>query len=537
MKTKLKLILTIAFILIAIVNIKVYAENETFSIQEQTLNVKLNGTGILHYSGGEGTITWKSSDPSVATVEKGEIKGLKIGTATITATRGGETASCKVSVIYSSLNINSNKGKYTKEINLVMGVHETEILSTEIQDATSKKIENAQTTWSSSDTSIVTVDSNGKLQAKKQGTATITATSAGVSASCEVKVSSAPTHTDFTNAKYELGLNSSYGELRISNVESKKENSYYIIITKNNSKPELYKTSSGNFDKEKMSNTLLEGYCQENKDIIIKGDAITEAMESGQEMYLWMIEKVSLSNSWYDENGNVVISDTRFVEEAVKLSKKSPSIDSVIEFLLIHEDEYNPTRIGFNYPTVNENRKFTLKIGKVTDSGILSKINNNDNTGFTDLLSYAKTHDAVYNEKLTTTSKGEYKSDRKLFDGTKLLENDSYYYVYVNFDDENGKYYPVEGITLIQAYVGITYWDLLAYKPGEMKWNDANESLEQVKNEVQSEAPKQTNDKTIAKQSLPNTGANIIMITIAGTIIIIAGVISYKKYNKLKEIK
>ncbi len=45
------------------------------------------------------SVTWSSSDPSVVAVSNGMIKGLKIGTATITVTAGGKTASCKVSVV------------------------------------------------------------------------------------------------------------------------------------------------------------------------------------------------------------------------------------------------------------------------------------------------------------------------------------------------------------------------------------------------------------------------------------------------------
>ena len=45
-------------------------------------------------------ITWKSSNPSVATVENGVITAVKDGTATITASVGGVSASCLVSVRY-----------------------------------------------------------------------------------------------------------------------------------------------------------------------------------------------------------------------------------------------------------------------------------------------------------------------------------------------------------------------------------------------------------------------------------------------------
>ena len=44
------------------------------------------------------TVTWKGSDSSVAKVENGKVSALKAGTATITATAGGKSATCKVTV-------------------------------------------------------------------------------------------------------------------------------------------------------------------------------------------------------------------------------------------------------------------------------------------------------------------------------------------------------------------------------------------------------------------------------------------------------
>ena len=45
------------------------------------------------------SVSWTSSDASVATVTSGTVKGVGIGTATITATAGGKTASCAVTVV------------------------------------------------------------------------------------------------------------------------------------------------------------------------------------------------------------------------------------------------------------------------------------------------------------------------------------------------------------------------------------------------------------------------------------------------------
>lgn len=43
-------------------------------------------------------MTWSSSNPSVATVENGVVKAIKVGTATITAIAGGKIATCQVEV-------------------------------------------------------------------------------------------------------------------------------------------------------------------------------------------------------------------------------------------------------------------------------------------------------------------------------------------------------------------------------------------------------------------------------------------------------
>ena len=54
--------------------------------------------------GAEGTVTWASSDASVATVENGKVTGLKIGKADIVASIGGFTAKCVITVEKAKVN-------------------------------------------------------------------------------------------------------------------------------------------------------------------------------------------------------------------------------------------------------------------------------------------------------------------------------------------------------------------------------------------------------------------------------------------------
>lgn len=74
----------------------------------QTYTLKLNGI--------KGSVKWSSSNKSIVTVsEKGKIKGIKKGIATITATVGSKKYSCKVTVKPKTLFI--DKSKITTSVN------------------------------------------------------------------------------------------------------------------------------------------------------------------------------------------------------------------------------------------------------------------------------------------------------------------------------------------------------------------------------------------------------------------------------------
>ena len=133
-------------------------------------------------------LTWKSSDATVATVDAtGKVTGKKIGTATITATAqdgSGVSGSCTVTVL-------SAVKKVTVEpANLTLGKNKSYTLTATVdaQPGTDTGV-----TWTSSDTTIATVDATGKVTTTdKVGTVTITATSKADPAkkgTCTIKVS------------------------------------------------------------------------------------------------------------------------------------------------------------------------------------------------------------------------------------------------------------------------------------------------------------------------------------------------------------
>lgn len=147
-------------------------EGETFTLVATVLPKDAEYDGV----------TWASSNASVASVNSGTVTAVKDGTATITASAGGKSATCNVKV---SAKIVAVTSITLDKTSLSMQVGDTETLTATIkpEDATDKTI-----VWTSSDEAVVSV-SNGKITALKSGKATITAKSGTCSAESVVTVS------------------------------------------------------------------------------------------------------------------------------------------------------------------------------------------------------------------------------------------------------------------------------------------------------------------------------------------------------------
>lgn len=112
-------------------------------------------------------VKWKSSQPSIATVDKnGLVKGKKGGVAiiTVTADENGVQASCVVTVQEPISEIKLNKTTYN------LGYHKSFLLKATLKtnSATNKVLK-----WSSSKNSVVSVNKSGQIYGKKPGYATI----------------------------------------------------------------------------------------------------------------------------------------------------------------------------------------------------------------------------------------------------------------------------------------------------------------------------------------------------------------------------
>ena len=127
------------------------------------------------------SVTWSTSNSSVATVSGGKVTAKGAGTATITAkSNNGKTATCKVTVSVPAKSIKLNLSSVTMTAGTQYKIYATITPS----NATSKVVY-----WSSSNPSVAGMASGGIIKAKKAGTATITAsTNNGKSTTCKVTV-------------------------------------------------------------------------------------------------------------------------------------------------------------------------------------------------------------------------------------------------------------------------------------------------------------------------------------------------------------
>lgn len=146
------------------------------------------------------TVTWKSSDKTVATVdESGLVTAVGNGTANITATTedGNYTATCKVTVEIPELTLSLDKSELT-----LTQTEEQQKLTATVSD-TEEKV-----TWLSSDPFVATVTRDGTVTAIANGTATITASAGDKTVSCtvEVALTDTPAHTHVWSKSWDANV-------------------------------------------------------------------------------------------------------------------------------------------------------------------------------------------------------------------------------------------------------------------------------------------------------------------------------------------
>jgi uncharacterized protein YjdB len=131
------------------------------------------------------TITWKSSDSTVARVSSsGVVTALNLGVAAITATSEGKSTSSAVTVTTGPVDrIVITPGSVD---NLRDG-HSVQLTATAL-DANGDAISGVEFEWHSNSTYVATVSSTGRVTGEHSGTTTITASFSGKTGSASVRV-------------------------------------------------------------------------------------------------------------------------------------------------------------------------------------------------------------------------------------------------------------------------------------------------------------------------------------------------------------
>jgi len=179
------------------------------SLNKSSLSIKQGKSStlvatVLPSNASNKSVTWSSSDESVAIVSNGVITGVKEGFATITATSvdGEFTASCDITITEPT----RVTGVSLNEASISLKAERTATLTANIlpSDAYDKSV-----IWSSSNNNIAQVSSEGVITAKSVGTVTITATTndGGFKASCTVVVEEKGATDDWTVLIYMCGSN------------------------------------------------------------------------------------------------------------------------------------------------------------------------------------------------------------------------------------------------------------------------------------------------------------------------------------------
>lgn len=189
---------------VAVTDLVLSSSSTTISVGS---SVNIN-TKIVPSNATNKKITWSTSDSSIATISNGMVYGKSAGAVIITATTNNRI-SRQIQIVVNPVTIKSIS---LNETNYKLGIDgEIKLYVTfNPSNATNKKI-----TWTSSNSSVATVNSNGVVTAKKLGDTIITAqTSNGKVATCKIKVTneSIPvTSLSLSAKKYVVKVNEKVG--------------------------------------------------------------------------------------------------------------------------------------------------------------------------------------------------------------------------------------------------------------------------------------------------------------------------------------
>ena len=158
---------------------------EPLALSQDNITIPAGETGRLSATGGNGTVTWSSTNPEIASVEDGSVTGKAGGTVTITATSGEETASCTVKVEGDAwVDPNASSYKLSKDDFTLSSGESSWQLKIKRGEGWEVLGSADGVTWASSNTGVATVSDTGVVQRVGRGNTTITATIGGTVLEC-----------------------------------------------------------------------------------------------------------------------------------------------------------------------------------------------------------------------------------------------------------------------------------------------------------------------------------------------------------------
>ena len=214
-----------------------YVPVTSVSINSAPSTLNVGATGTLTATVGpedatDKTVTWVSGNPDVLVIDAttGAYEAKAAGTATVTVTAAdGKTATCTVTVNTPYVPVTSVAIDNAPTNALGVGATGTLTATVGPEGATDKTV-----TWASGNPDVLVIDATtGAYEAKAAGTATITATAGGQSATCQVTVDApTPTMTTLVDAFVNgsvINLNVNYGRTGSHEVTLTNSNGGYTI--------------------------------------------------------------------------------------------------------------------------------------------------------------------------------------------------------------------------------------------------------------------------------------------------------------------
>lgn len=304
--------------------------------------------------------------------------------------------------------------------------------------------------------------------------------------------------------------------LVVNNLEYKEDGDYYIYLSNTNEQIDVTTYQS-------YSDWTDNGWKNIRSDYS-KVPNLAYVLEINKPIYVWIGER--RFNEELSQTENKVLIEAKELERPRQFN-----IGSRLKAYFFND--YTST-FCFEPYTEDRNMVINYKIGEVTDVQILKDIKNGESDCLDNLMEYAK---SAANGKTGSIKLGE---DKSITNDLNLV-NEKYYYVYMEVEDEDGKYYPIEDVSLYQALVGETVGNnLFDYLSDQFKWNidESNVGGDIIipdKNDDNNNNDS-NKDNTIASGVLPQTGVGI---TIGIIIAIIIGFNVYlaHKNKKFRDIK